>query len=234
MSFFPQDFVEQQEGFLSTTYLLLKQYHPPKLFITNLEMSVIGAGQKAALLEAFHAAVALLPRNLRNGLILVGGASLLSVGGTRKTEDVDVAVTAPALHAFYAAALHDPRFKKGAMDAWEYTSSSGISVPFEFLSQGGGFVPIIRAAREIIPGGGMRAGLGELAIMKARTWLARDEKNDLEDFKFLLMKMGEMEESFGVLLPGDGEEIGDLEALTTAGEDVGGAHEALLLKMLGL
>ena len=95
-------------------------------------------------------------------------------------------------------------------------------------------MPVIREAREIIPGGGMRAGLGELAIMKARTWLARDEKNDLEDFKFLLTKMGEMEESFGVLLPGDGEEMGDLEALTTAGEELGGANEALLLKMLRL
>jgi hypothetical protein len=70
--------------------------------------------------------------------------------------------------------------------------------------------------------------------MKARTWLARDEKNDLEGFKFLLTKMGEMEESFGVLLPGDGEEMGDLEALTTAGEELGGANEALLLKMLRL
>jgi hypothetical protein len=215
MSFCPQDFVEQQKSFLSTNYLLSKQYHPSKLFITNLEMSVTRAGQKAALLEAFCAAVALLPQNLRNGLILVGGASLLSLGGTRKTEDVDIAATAPALHAFYAAALHDPRFKKGAMDTWEYTSSSGISVPFKFLSQGGGYVPVIRAAREIIAGaGGMRAGLGELAIMKARTWLARDEEKDLEDFKFLLTTMGEMEESFGVLLPGNGEEMGDLEALT--------------------
>jgi hypothetical protein len=79
----------------------------------------------------------------------------------------------------------------------------------------------------------MRAGLGELAIMKARTWLARDEVKDLEDFKFLLTKMEEMEESFGELLIGDDEEMGDLEALTTVGKDVGGAHEALLKKMLG-
>jgi hypothetical protein len=197
-------------------------------------MSIIGAGQKAALLEAFQAAVALLPQDLRNGLILVGGTSLLSIGGTRKTEDVDVAATTSALHAFYAAALHDPRFKKGAIENWEYTSSSGIIVPFEFLAQGGGFVPVIKAAREIVAGGGMRAGLGELAIMKARTWLARDEKDDLDDFKFLLTKMEEMGESFGELLLGDREEMGDQEALTTVGEHVGSVHEALLLKMLGL
>jgi hypothetical protein len=91
-----------------------------------------------------------------------------------------------------------------------------------------------------MPGGGIRAGLDALAIMKAKnmamlnatTWLARDEK-DFEDFKFLLLKMEEMNEGFGVLLSGNGE-IGDLEALTTAGEDVGGAHQALLLEMLGL
>jgi hypothetical protein len=199
-------------------------------------MSVIGAGQKTALLEAFHAAVALLPQNLRNGLVLVGGASLLSLGGNRKTEDVDIAVTAPALHAFYAAATLDARFKKGGMDTWEYASSSSIIVPIEFLSQGGDFVPIIRAAKEIVAGGGVRAGLGELAIMKARTWLARDDEKDLEDFKFLLTKMHKSGEGFGdiVLLPGDGEEMGDLEALATAGEDIGGRHEALLLEMLDL
>lgn len=186
------------------------------------------------MLEAFGAAVALLPLNLRNGLVLIGGTSLLSVGGNRKTEDVDVAVTAPALHAFYTAALNDPRFKKSPMDTWEYAASNGITVTFEFLEQGGGFAPTIRAARELIVGGGVRAGLGELALMKAKTWLARGEDRDLTDFKFLLTKMEEMGESFGVLLPGDEEEIGYLEALTSAGEVVGEAHEALLLKMLRL
>jgi hypothetical protein len=92
-------------------------------------------------------------------------------------------------------------------------------------------VPIIRAAREIVAGGGMRAGLGELAIVKTRTWLAR---NDLEGFKFLLTKMEETGESFGELLVGDGEEMKDLEALTTVGKDVGDAYEVLLSKMLGL
>ena len=105
-------------------------------------------------------------------------------------------------------------------------------VRLEFLLQGGGFVPVIRAAREIVAGGGMRAGLGELAIMKARSWLSRDERSDLEDFKFLLTKMGEMKESFGELLLGNGEEMGDLEALTTAGKDAGDAHKALLKNML--
>ncbi|KAA6410348.1 MAG: hypothetical protein FRX48_05769 [Lasallia pustulata] len=174
------------------------------------------------------------------------------------------------------------------MEAWEYTASSGIIVPFEFLAQGAGFVPLIRAAREITAGGGKRAGLGELAIMKARTWLARDEQKglhdfkflltkmeemgedfpvlapedgeemgdgkrtglgelaimkartwlardelkDLHDFKFLLTKMEEMGEDFPVLAPEDGEEMGDLKTLTTAAEDAGGLYEGLLRRML--
>lgn len=195
-------------------------------------MSTIGAGHKAALLEAFHSAVALLPPNLRNGLVLVGGSSLLCLGGTRRTEDVDIAVTAAALHGFHAAALDDPRFKKGSIENWQYTSSNGITVPFEFILQGGGFAPVITAAREIGPDGGMRAGLGELALMKARTWLSREEKKDMDDFKFLLTKMEEMDESFGKLLAGDGEEMGDLEVLTTVGREAGSAYEALLQKKL--
>ena len=191
-------------------------------------MSSIGPGQKAALLEGFRAVVALLPEHLRSDMILIGGASVVSLGSNRKTNDVDIAVTASALHAFYTAALHDPRFKKGLVEDWEYTSSSGIIVPFEFLVQGGGFVPVIKAAREIPGGGGMVAGLGELAIMKAKTWLARDEDKDLEDFEFLLIKMEESGESFG---DEDGEER---EALTDMVQEVGGDHKALLRKMLGL
>jgi len=70
--------------------------------------------------------------------------------------------------------------------------------------------------------------------MKARTWLGRDDDNGLEDFKFLLTKRDEVGEGFGdiVLLPGDEEEMGDVEALTTAGKDAGGRYEILLQRML--
>ena len=68
--------------------------------------------------------------------------------------------------------------------------------------------------------------------MKARTWVVRDELRDLHDFKFLLTKMEEMGENFSVLAPEDGEEMGDLEALTTAGEDAGGLYEGMLRRML--
>jgi hypothetical protein len=52
--------------------------------------------------------------------------------------------------------------------------------------------------------------LDELVIIKARIWLARDEKNHLKSFKCLHVKIKEMKESFGVLLTESGEEIGDL------------------------
>lgn len=107
------------------------------------------------------------------------------------------------------------------MEDWIYISSSGIVVPLEFLNQGGGFAPIVQAAQEIVAGGGMRAGLGELAVMKAKTWLMRGEDHDLEDFEFLLVKMSKTGESFRELQPGDSEEIGDEEALVSAAEDVG-------------
>ena len=161
-------------------------------------------------------------------------APLLSLGGTCKTNDVEVAVTAPALHTFYAAAAHDPRFKKGPTESWEYTASSGIIVPFKFLMQGRGFAPVIRAARETTADDGMRAGLSELTTMKARAWQARDEEKDLEDLKFLLVKMEEMGESFPVLAPEAGEEMGDLKALTAAGKDAEGPHEACVRRMLWL
>lgn len=199
-------------------------------------MATIGPGQKAALLEAFRSAVTLVPEDLRNGFVLIGGTALISLGHDRITEDVDFAVTAPALHAFFAAATHDSRFSKGSTENWEYTASNGIIVPYEFLAQGGGFVPIIRGASQVIAGGGgLRAGLGELAVMKARAWLARDRPADLQDFRFLLTKMREIGEGFGVLQPADSdEEAGDVEALMSAGEDVGGPLESLLLRMLEL
>ena len=102
---------------------------------------------------------------------------------------MDVAVTAPVVHAFYAAAVHDPRFKKRAMGKWEYTSSSGIiRVPLARRR----FCAHHKGGKGDCGGRGMRARLGELAIMKAGTWLARYDEKDLEDFKFLLTKMEEM------------------------------------------
>ena len=75
-------------------------------------MSSIGPGEKAAILEALDSAVSLVPEDLRGDFVLVGGGALLTLGGNRRTADVDFAVTGPALHAFFEAAANDSRFKK--------------------------------------------------------------------------------------------------------------------------
>jgi len=198
-------------------------------------MASIGPGMKAAILETFHSAVSLIPEDLRGGFVLVGGAALLMIGGNRKTEDIDFAVTAPALHAFFEAAANDSRFKKGPSDNWEYQSSNDLIVPIEFLSQGGGFAPFIRVTNEVGSNGGVRAGLGELALMKAKTWLGRGEEKDLKDFRFLLTKMEKEGENFKdmVLVPAsEDEELGDVKVLTTVGKDAGQHYSTLLQNML--
>ena len=48
----------------------------------------------------------LSPKELQGSLVLVGGACLLMFSSDRKTEDVDIAVTAPSLHAFFEAAAN--------------------------------------------------------------------------------------------------------------------------------
>ena len=197
-------------------------------------MSSIGPGEKAAILEALDSTVSLVPEDLRGDFVLVGGGALLTLGGNRRTADVDFAVTGPALHAFFEAAANDSRFKKGLLDNWEYQSTNDITVPLEFLAQGKDFAPAIRGAKAFGSNGGVRAGLGELALMKAKTWLGRGEDYDLTDFRFLIAKMDEEGENFKdmVLAPGDGEELGDVESLTTVGKAAGGCYSTLLQGML--
>ena len=120
----------------------------------------IAPNEKAAKLEAFHAALEIIPEEYRGSFVLVGGASLLTLGANGKTADVNIAVTAEALHAFFKfeAAESDPRFTKDFSDNWEYKSSFDTSVPFEFLIQGGGFVPILRNVERFGSNGGPSVG----------------------------------------------------------------------------
>src|SRR5437762_13723502 len=108
-------------------------------------MSDIGPGAKAALFETFASAVELLPPALREKFVLIGGTSMLSLGSTRKTEDVDIVVTAEALNAFEEAAALDSRFSVDAVHSWTYAGSTpeteGIFVRIDILAMGGGFLP---------------------------------------------------------------------------------------------
>ncbi|KAI9764137.1 MAG: hypothetical protein M1840_008697 [Geoglossum simile] len=190
----------------------------------------IGSGERAALLEAFAAAAELLPPTLRKQFVLVGGASMLLLGGTRWTSDIDIVVTAEALNAFEEAAAHDPHFSKDVVHSWSYTSTTpgidSVCVGIEFLAMGGEFAPVIRAARPVL--GGFRAGLAELVLMKGRAVDSRGEPKDREDLRFILEKMEGSEESFG----GVEMDNEDLETLADSVKSLGGRYSDLLQSLL--
>jgi Nucleotidyl transferase AbiEii toxin, Type IV TA system len=106
-----------------------------KLSTNNLRMARIGAGQKAALFETFSAAVALLPQNLRNGLILVGGTSLLYLGSDRKTEDVDIAITAPTSTVSTPPLSTIPDSRKGQLKIGNTPQAAASSSASSFSSK---------------------------------------------------------------------------------------------------
>ncbi|KAI9858148.1 MAG: hypothetical protein M1813_007797 [Trichoglossum hirsutum] len=194
-------------------------------------MTSIGPGLRAALLEAFTAAVELLPPALQERFVLIGGTSMLTLGGSRQTEDVDIAVTAETLNAFQEGAALDPRFSQDSILSWTYTSNtpeaSGICVALEFLEMGGGFVPEIRAARPTGLGG-YRAGLAELVLMKAQALHSRELEGDRDDLRFLLGKMEASDENFqGVVMDDEDEDI-----LKDAVASLGGRYSVLLEALL--
>lgn len=91
---------------------------------------------------------------------------------------------------------------------------------------GGGYAPTIHAARPAL--GGFRAGLGELALMKAITLDSRGEQKDLRDLRFVLEKMEESDEGFA-----DVEmETEDLEILRAGVTELGGRYPSLLESLL--
>jgi hypothetical protein len=90
-----------------------------------------------------------------------------------------------------------------------------------------GFVPHWRAPRS-------SGSAGELALMKAWTWIGRDEDKDVQVFKFLITKMEENRVSFGLPQPADAEKMEDPKVLLAARKKAGAAHEALLEEDAGL
>lgn len=87
-------------------------------------MASIGFVAKAALFEAYAAAVQLLPSDLREQFVLIGGTSMLVLGGDRKTNDVDIEATPESLNAFAEAASTDPRFSQDAVSTWYYACNA--------------------------------------------------------------------------------------------------------------
>ncbi|KAI9682201.1 MAG: hypothetical protein M1817_000255 [Caeruleum heppii] len=182
-------------------------------------------GAKDVLLEAYAAAAALLSPQLRREFVLVGGAAIVALGGDRATEEVEVAVMSSALHDFKKAARR-PDFKEDEYHNWYYIGktdqTAGIEVRIDFLEMGSDFTPSIIAEQPIV--GGFRAGLGELALMKARAWLSEKKEKDRNDFQLILSKMEMGTETFRDI------EIGpdDLEHLRRTARAIGDRTPAVL------
>lgn len=192
-------------------------------------MATIGSGQKAALIETYEAAVSLLPKDLRKQFIVLGGTSLVMLGSSRNTEDVDVAVTGTALDAFQTAAAKDSRFRKGHAEDWTYTCPTGaikdVTIPLEFLNLGGEFAEVQAVKPQ---GSGFRPSLGELAKLKAKAYMSRGEDSDEQDFRFVLDEMTELAEGFeGVHLEDE-----DLENLQGAAKECGVKYVKLVKDLL--
>jgi hypothetical protein len=150
---------------------------------------------KTALLEAYTVTIGYIPVNLRNQCILVGGAALAIIGRGQSTKDVDFAISAEALHAFFEGASGDARFKQNLDGGWTYTcQTNGINVDVEFLEAGGEFAPTLKTYNAV--GDGYCAGLAELGCMKAAAVCGRGTGRDREDLEWILTRMLESGESF--------------------------------------
>jgi len=151
--------------------------------------------------EAMDAASRFIPEKERGNFYVVGGAALARYGSTRKTDDVDFAVTPQTLYQFIEAAEKDHRFQKHPDDSWTYTCEgediAETEVRLEFLAAGSEFAPAKLHGGQVFPGA-LLASLADIAVMKANAYNSRNEDHDLEDMKFALNKMVEKKETFAV------------------------------------
>ncbi|KAL8798474.1 MAG: hypothetical protein Q9182_006628 [Xanthomendoza sp. 2 TL-2023] len=203
---------------------LLKQSYP-SLFhrLTPLQLAV---------LNAFHAACDLLPRNLRRSLVLIGGAATIAHGMvSRKTKDADI-VTSVAALAILDNCINNRQggFHKDSDGAimWEQrdpVDGQSFFVTVEFLQIGGPFLP--RLPEVIGFGEGCVATLPELVRLRCETVVARGDDGDDNDLR-LLLKAAKKKE---VQLPHiDEEEMRVMvEAVSSLGDDtLGGDFVAIL------
>ncbi|KAI9825316.1 MAG: hypothetical protein M1819_000562 [Sarea resinae] len=152
----------------------------------------IGPGMRAALMETLEAIAHLMPDALKRECFLLGGIAMLTIGGDRHTEDVDIAISPEALHAFHNSVAQDGRFSPDGGGGWIFKCTSNaaadISVGVEFLHIGTDIVPTIKSAEPALHGI-MRPGLAELLMMKAYAVRDRMENRDVEDLQLVLEKM---------------------------------------------
>jgi hypothetical protein len=144
-----------------------------------------------AYLDAYAAACALVPRNLRHSVILFGGAASIAHGILdRKAKDVDILVGVEAL-AILDDAIDNQRegFHRDydGTIKWDKCDSQQVKlfeVPVELVEIGGPFVP--RYPQVVGFGEGYVATLTELVRLRASTLVARGDLSDHIDFYLLL------------------------------------------------
>jgi hypothetical protein len=150
------------------------------------------------LIEAMTAASEFIDENVRKDFLIIGGAALARYGSLRKTDDIDIAITAETLNVFVEKAKTDPRFAQHPDGEWTYTcqeeSIEGLGVRFEFLQLGGPFLPEIRGVTTF--GAVQVASLADIVLMKAFAYRNRGEVYDLDDMKFALRLMAQKGETF--------------------------------------
>ncbi|KAL8691695.1 MAG: hypothetical protein Q9224_004117 [Gallowayella concinna] len=160
-----------------------------------------------AILNAFHAACDLLPRNLRRSLILIGGAATIAHGMVgRTTKDADILVSVAAL-AILDNSINSRQggFHKDTDGAimWEQrdpVDGQSFFVTVEFLQIGGSFLP--RLPEAIGFGEGCVATLPELVRLRCETVVERGDDGDDKDLRLLLKAARRR----GLQLPHIGEE----------------------------
>jgi hypothetical protein len=144
-----------------------------------------------AYLDAYTAACALVPRNLRQTVILFGGAASVAHGILdRKVKDVDILVGVEALAILDDAIINMREGFHRDYDGtikWDKCDSQQnklFEVTVELVEIGGPFVP--RVPEVVSFGEGYVATLAELVRLRASTLVERGGASDHIDFVLLL------------------------------------------------
>jgi hypothetical protein len=166
---------------------------------------VLTPPQKAALLECFQEATALLPVALRPQFILVGGTASIAHSSCLWTDEVDVAASVEAHICFRQAITQEgSRFNVRSCQTIEFNSRQGFPVAFELLELGGLFVESIAACEPFL--GGFVASPGDLILNRAETVVGRGTQGDVDDLRYLLAVAARR----GELIPARGESMKEL------------------------
>ncbi|KAF7922662.1 hypothetical protein BELL_0576g00070 [Botrytis elliptica] len=187
-----------------------------------------------AYLDAYAAACAIVPHNLRQTVILFGGAASIAHGILdRKAKDVDILVGVEALAILDDAIINMREGFHRDTDGtikWDKLDSANnklFEVTVELVELGGPFVP--RVPEVVSFGEGYVVTLTELVRLRASTLVNRGDEPDYIDFRLLLFKAANM----GLTLPPLEEE--EVKSMIEAVEMYEGSQdvERMFMDVLG-